>query len=144
MWFFWTPSQHKGWWLRLRCRADVTTTLNTLWNIRVSCDDTHTHFFQNKAHILAYIWKSPLERGVLIPISSLLFHTAGARACYSSYEGSLRSAVPQLPLCNQPLWLFCTQRAVIGTFTIALRCCWHTSFVRTVSEIPVKQGRKWP
>lgn len=100
--------------------------------------------FQQTAH-WAYIRKCS-GRGVLIPISRLLFHTVGARACYSSHEESLRSTVLQLPLCNQPLWLFCTQQALIATFRITIltpRCRWHT-WVLELSEISVKQGRKWP
>lgn len=66
-------------------------------------------------------------RGVLIPISSLLFHTVGDGACYSEHGESLRSTALWLPPCNQPLWLFRTHRALIATFiwrySHSVRCC---------------------
>lgn len=119
----------------------VTNILNMKFIICVG----HGHELQEytRPHFLKTNYTSSVHfnssgRGMLIPISSLLFHTVGAWACYSKYEDSLRSTVLKLPLCNQPLWLFCTQQALIATFN------WHysrsevplrsISFVRTVSN----------
>lgn len=72
-------------------------------------------------------------RGVLIPISSLLFHTVGDGACYSLHGESLRSTALQLPPCNQPLWLFYTHQSLIATFirhySRSVSCC-RSTFVK--------------
>lgn len=85
-------------------------------------------------HTLPIRWSRQLAnirtssgRGVLIPISSLLFHTVGDGACYSEHGESLRSTALWLPPCNQPLWLFRTHQALIATFiwsySHSVRCC---------------------